>query len=57
MALANSGNHTLLIGALLLAIGIGIQNIPEGAVVALPIKVVFFLFFVLSRSHIFSYSR
>ena len=57
MALANSGNHTLLIGALLLAIGIGIQNIPEGAAVALPIKVVFFLFFVLSRSHIFSYSR
>ena len=38
VALANSGNHSLLIGALLLAIGIGIQNIPEGAVVALPIK-------------------
>ena len=38
VALANSGNHNLLIGALLLAIGIGIQNIPEGAVVALPIK-------------------
>ena len=38
VALANPGNHTLLIGALLLAIGIGIQNIPEGAVVALPIK-------------------
>lgn len=31
-------NHELLLGALLLAIGIGIQNIPEGAVVALPIK-------------------
>lgn len=38
VALANTGNHDLLIGALLLAIGIGIQNIPEGAVVALPIK-------------------
>ena len=38
VALANPGNHALLIGALLLAIGIGIQNIPEGAVVALPIK-------------------
>ena len=38
VALANSGNHSLIIGALLLAIGIGIQNIPEGAVVALPIK-------------------
>ena len=38
VALANLGNHSLLIGALLLAIGIGIQNIPEGAVVALPIK-------------------
>ena len=38
VALANPGNNTLLMGALLLAIGIGIQNIPEGAVVALPIK-------------------
>ena len=38
VALANPGNHALLVGALLLAIGIGIQNIPEGAVVALPIK-------------------
>ena len=38
VALANPGNHALLIGALLLAIGIGIQDIPEGAVVALPIK-------------------
>lgn len=38
VALANTSNHSLLVGALLLAIGIGIQNIPEGAVVALPIK-------------------
>lgn len=38
VALANPGNNVLLTGALLLAIGIGIQNIPEGAVVALPIK-------------------
>lgn len=38
VALANPGNHVLLVGALLLAIGIGLQNIPEGAVVALPIK-------------------
>ena len=38
VALANQGNHALLMGALLLAIGIGIQNIPEGLVVALPIK-------------------
>lgn len=38
VALANPDNYALLIGALLLAIGIGIQNIPEGAVVALPIK-------------------
>lgn len=38
VALANQGNDSLLIGALLLAIGIAIQNIPEGAVVALPIK-------------------
>ena len=38
VALANTGNQSLLIGALLLAIGIGIQNIPEGAVVALPVK-------------------
>ena len=38
VALANTGNQSLLMGALLLAIGIGIQNIPEGAVVALPIK-------------------
>ena len=32
VALANPGNQAMLIGALLLAIGIGIQNIPEGAV-------------------------
>ena len=32
------GNQSLLIGALLLAIEIGIQIIPKGAVVALPIK-------------------
>lgn len=38
VALSNLDNHALLVGALLLAIGIGIQNIPEGAVVALPIK-------------------
>ena len=38
VALANPDNNALLMGALLLAIGIGIQNIPEGAVVALPIK-------------------
>lgn len=38
VALANPGNQALLMGALLLSIGIGIQNIPEGAVVALPIK-------------------
>ena len=38
VALATPNNHALLMGALLLAIGIGIQNIPEGAVVALPIK-------------------
>ena len=38
VALANPENHALLVGALLLAIGIGLQNIPEGAAVALPIK-------------------
>ena len=38
VALAQENNIPLLIGALLLAIGIGIQNIPEGAVVSLPIK-------------------
>jgi len=39
VALANiNTNPELLMGALLLSIGIGIQNIPEGAVVSLPIK-------------------
>ena len=36
--LSQENNASLLMGALLLAIGIGIQNIPEGAVVSLPIK-------------------
>ena len=38
VALSQSDNHVFLVGALLLAIGIAIQNIPEGAVVSLPIK-------------------
>ncbi len=38
VALSIPDNHALLLGALLLAVGIGIQNIPEGAVVSLPIK-------------------
>ena len=38
VALSQTDNKALLLGALLLAIGIGIQNIPEGAVVSLPIK-------------------
>ena len=38
VALSQTNNHALLVGALLLAIGIGVQNIPEGAVVSLPIK-------------------
>ncbi len=38
VALSQTNNQSLLVGALLLAIGIGIQNIPEGAVVSLPIK-------------------
>ena len=38
VALAQANNASLLTGALLLALGIGIQNIPEGAVVSLPIK-------------------
>ena len=38
VALSQPDNHALLVGALLLAIGIGIQNIPEGAVVSLPVK-------------------
>ena len=38
VALSQPNNQALLMGALLLAIGIGIQNIPEGAVVSLPVK-------------------
>lgn len=38
VALSQQNNIALLTGGLLLAIGIGIQNIPEGAVVSLPIK-------------------
>lgn len=38
VALSQPNNASLLMGALLLSIGIGIQNIPEGAVVSLPIK-------------------
>lgn len=38
VALSQQNNEALLLGALLLAIGIGIQNIPEGTVVSLPIK-------------------
>ena len=38
VALANPGNQSLLMGALLLSVGMGLQNIPEGASVALPIK-------------------
>ena len=38
VALSQSNNAALLMGALLLAIGIGIQNIPEGMVVSLPVK-------------------
>ncbi|MBQ3981173.1 MAG: ZIP family metal transporter, partial [Treponema sp.] len=38
VALSMADNHPALLGALLLAIGIGIQNIPEGAVVSLPVK-------------------
>ena len=38
VALSQPDNAALLLGALLLAIGIGVQNIPEGAVVSLPIK-------------------
>ena len=38
VALSIGDNAQLLLGALLLAVGIGIQNIPEGAVVSLPIK-------------------
>lgn len=38
VALSSGGNHQLVIGSLLLALGIGLQNIPEGAVVSLPMK-------------------
>lgn len=38
VALATNSQPALLLGALLLSIGIGLQNIPEGAVVSLPIK-------------------
>ena len=38
VALANPAKPELLTGAFLLAIGLGIQNIPEGLAVALPIK-------------------
>ena len=38
VALSQPDNHALLLGALLLAIGIGLQNIPEGAAVSLPVK-------------------
>ena len=38
VALANPENQSLLTGAFLLSIGLGIQNIPEGIAVALPIK-------------------
>ena len=38
VAMSFADNQSLLVGALLLAIGIGIQNIPEGAIVSLPIK-------------------
>ena len=38
VALANTGNQSMLMSALLLSIGMGIQNMPEGAAVSLPIK-------------------
>lgn len=38
VALSNGGNHSMVMAALLLAVGMGLQNIPEGAAVALPIK-------------------
>lgn len=38
VALSQGGSYKLVIGALLLALGIGLQNIPEGAVVSLPMK-------------------
>ena len=33
-----SGNHAMIISALLLSLGMSLQNIPEGAAVSLPIK-------------------
>ena len=38
VALSQIDNHALLVGALLISIGMGLQNIPEGAAVSLPIK-------------------
>ena len=38
VALSSTGSHALLMSALLLSIGMGIQNMPEGAAVSLPIK-------------------
>ena len=38
VALSQQNNAALLMGALLLSIGIGLQNIPEGAIVSLPVK-------------------
>ena len=38
VALSSSGSHAMVVSALLLAIGMGIQNMPEGAAVSLPIK-------------------
>ncbi len=38
VALSQVGSYALLLSALFLAVGTGIQNIPEGAAVALPIK-------------------
>ena len=38
LAATEDAQHALLISALSLAIGIGVQNIPEGAMVALPFK-------------------
>ena len=38
MLVSSIGAFLTPIGALLLAIGVGIQNIPEGAVVSLPLK-------------------
>jgi ZIP family zinc transporter len=54
VALANPTNNSLLIGALLLAIGIGIQNIPEGAVVSLPIKAETTMIAVVNHNNIFA---